>query len=239
MKKAFNRSDFSEGFLDGLPIGLGYLSVSFAFGIFALGEGLTVVEALLISMLNVTSAGQLAAVPIIATLGSYVELILTQLVINLRYSLMSTSLSQRLDKSVSTFDRFVVSFMNTDEVFGVSMSKGRPLSRAYLYGLIILPYLGWTLGTLLGAVAGNILPVLLISALGIAIYGMFIAIVVPETRENKFTLLAVLLAVVLSLLFYYLPYLNLIPRGFVIIIVAAISAAVFAFVAPIKEEEND
>ena len=239
MKKAFNRSDFSEGFLDGLPIGLGYLSVSFAFGIFALGEGLTVVEALLISMVNVTSAGQLAAVPIIATLGSYVELILTQLVINLRYSLMSTSLSQRLDKSVSTFDRFVVSFMNTDEVFAVSMSKGRPLSPAYLYGLIILPYLGWTLGTLLGAVAGNILPALLISALGIAIYGMFIAIVVPETRQNKFTLLAVLLAVALSLIFYYLPYLNLIPRGFVIIIVAAISAAVFAFVAPIKEEEND
>ena len=239
MKKVKAKSPFCEGLLDGLPIGLGYLSVSFAFGIFACGSGMSVIEALLVSMLNVTSAGQLAAVPIIVSLGSYVELALTQLVINLRYSLMSTSLSQRLDGTVRTRDRFLISFVNTDEVFAVSMSKGKPLSRGYLYGLITLPYAGWTLGTLLGAVAGNILPAVVISALGIAIYGMFIAIVVPEARDNKFTLLAVILAVALSLCFYYLPYLRDIPSGFVIIIVATLSAALLALIAPIKEDEEN
>lgn len=237
--KAKKINSYLEGFLDGLPIGLGYLSVSFAFGIFACGSGMTVIEALLVSMLNVTSAGQLAAVPIIVSLGSYVELALTQLVINLRYSLMSTSLSQRLDGTVRTRDRFLISFVNTDEVFAVSMSKGKPLSRSYLYGLITLPYFGWALGTLLGAVAGNILPAVVISALGIAIYGMFIAIVVPEARDNKFTLLAVILAVALSLCFYYLPYLRDIPTGFVIIIAATLSAALLAFIAPIKEDEEN
>ena len=236
MKK---QNTYLEGLIDGLPIGLGYLSVAFAFGIFACSSGLSILEALLISMLNVTSAGQLAAVPIIVSLGSYIELILTQLVINLRYSLMSTSLSQKLDRGVRTIDRFIIAFVNTDEVFAVSVGKGRLLSRSYLYGLITAPYIGWALGTLIGAISGNILPTIVISSLGIAIYGMFIAIVVPEARDNKFTLLAALLALIFSILFYYTPYLSKIPKGFVIIIVATLSAALFAIIAPIKEEEEN
>ena len=178
MEKETN--SFSQGLRDGMPICLGYLSVAFAFGIFTVSHGLTAWEAVMISMTNVTSAGQLAAVPIIAGGGSLFELALTQFVINMRYSLMSVSLSQKLGKSVRLIDRFLISFVNTDEVFAVAISKGEPLGRKYLYGLTLTPYLGWSLGTLLGAVAGNILPAMLVSALGIAIYGMFIAIIVPS-----------------------------------------------------------
>jgi predicted branched-subunit amino acid permease len=229
---------FINGVKDGIPIALGYLSVSFAFGISAVKNGIEGLDAVLISATNLTSAGQVAGIEIIKAGGTLLEMLVTQLIINLRYMLMSLSLSQKTDESFTLLDRLVVSFGITDEIFGVASSKHR-VYPPYMYGLILMPFLGWTLGTFGGAFVGEVLPEALKSSLGIAIYGMFIAIVVPETRENKFTLLAVLLAVVLSLLFYYLPYLNLIPRGFVIIIVAAISAAVFAFVAPIKEEEND
>lgn len=149
MEKETN--SFSQGLRDGMPICLGYLSVAFAFGIFTVSHGLTAWEAVMISMTNVTSAGQLAAVPIIAGGGSLFELALTQFVINMRYSLMSVSLSQKLGKSVRLIDRFLISFVNTDEVFAVAISKGAPLGRKYLYGLTLTPYLGWSLGTLLGA----------------------------------------------------------------------------------------
>ena len=226
------------GIRDGLPICFGYFSVSFAFGIFATGCGLAIWQTLLVSMFNVTSAGQLAAVPIIAAAGSIVELCLTQLVINLRYSLMSVSLSQRLGESVRMRDRFLIAFVNTDEVFAVATSKGSPLGRKYFFGLILTPYLGWSLGTLLGAVAGNILPAVLVSALGIAIYAMFVAIVVPEMRASKKTTLLVLCAIVLSCLFKYLPGLKEIPSGFVIIIVSVLVSALFAAFAPIPDEED-
>ena len=160
------QNSFVQGIRDGIPICLGYLSVSFAFGIFAVDCGLNIWEALLISMSCVTSAGQLAGVPIIATGGSFLELAATQLIINLRYSLMSVSLSQKLGKSVKMADRFAISFVNTDEVFAVSSGKSEAVGKKYMYGLILTPYFGWSIGTLLGAVAGNILPAIVISALG-------------------------------------------------------------------------
>ena len=154
-------NSFLTGLKDGVPIGLGYLSVAFAFGIFAVSSGLSVTEAVLISATNVTSAGQLAAVPIIALHGGFVELALTQFVINLRYALMSISLSQKCDDNVRLRDRFVISFVNTDEVFAVASSKDGKVGRNYLYGLIIMPIVGWVSGTLIGAVSGDILPVLI------------------------------------------------------------------------------
>ncbi|MBE6644327.1 MAG: AzlC family ABC transporter permease [Ruminococcaceae bacterium] len=229
-------NNFKIGVRDGIPIGLGYLSVSFAFGIFAVASGLSVWETLLISMLNLTSAGQLAGVPIIAAGGSLFELGLTQLVINLRYSLMSISLSQRLGESVRVRDRFLISFANTDEVFAVSSGREELLGRRYFLGLIIPPYLGWTLGTLLGALAGNILPGVITSALGIAIYAMFVAIVVPVVRRNAKTALAVFSAILLSCLFFYTPVLNKIPSGFVIVICAVSVSALFALICPIDSE---
>jgi len=230
-------SGFKAGFADGIPIGLGYISVSFAFGIFAVASGLTVWQTLLISMLNLTSAGQLAGVPIIVGAGSLFELAVTQLVINLRYSLMSVSLSQRLGESVRIRDRFWISFANTDEVFAVSTGRGEMLGRTYFFGLVIPPYLGWTLGTLLGAIAGNVLPDIITGALTIAIYAMLIAIVVPEMKRSLSTALAALIAVALSCVFYYTPVLNNIPSGFAIVICAVLVSAVFALVAPIKDEE--
>lgn len=230
--------DFKRGMLHGVPIFLGYLAVSFSFGIFAVGQGLSVIETIFISMFNLTSAGQLAGAPIIAAAGSYLELALGQLVINLRYSLMSVSLSQKLDDTVKLRHRFLIAFANTDEVFAVSASQGTRVSKFYMYGLIIPPYIGWTLGTALGALAGSILPDMVISALGVAIYGMFVAIVVPEMKAHKATALCVLFAVLLSCLFYFLPVLNRVSSGFVIIICAVAASALFAFLAPVPVAEE-
>ena len=232
------KNDFKRGLIHGIPICLGYLAVSFSFGIFAVGQGLSIVEVIMISMTNVTSAGQLAGVPIIAGAGSFVELASTQLIINLRYALMSVSLSQKMDKSVRPVDRFLIAFVNTDEVFAVSAVQPGGVSRSYMYGLITTPYLGWALGTALGAVAGDILPAVVSTALGVAIYGMFIAIVVPDAKKHTPTALCVLLAVALSVLFYYTPGLSSVPSGFVIIICAVIASAVFAAFAPIEVKEK-
>ena len=226
------------GFRDGLPIALGYLAVSFSFGIFAIASGLSVLETVLISMFNLTSAGQLAGVPIIAGGGSMIELALGQLVINLRYALMSVSLSQKFDKRVRLADRFLIAFANTDEVFAVSASQPEAVSRTYMYGLILPPYLGWTLGTLLGALAGSILPASVMSALSVAIYGMFVAIVVPAMRSHKATARCVLFAIALSCLFYFTPVLNTVSGGFVVIICAVTASALFAFLAPISDAEG-
>ena len=232
---------FLKGLADGMPICLGYLSVSFAFGIFSVESGLSVIETLLISMLNVTSAGQLSAVPIIAGAGSMAELALTQFVINLRYSLMSVSMSQKFDGSVRLPDRFRIAFVDTDEVFAVATAQPGKVGREYMFGLILTPYLGWSAGTLAGALAGDILPAVLTSALGVAIYGMFIAIVLPPAKKDRATALCVLLAMGLSCLFRYTPGLSSVSGGFVIIICAVLSGALFALVAPIKtgEESHD
>lgn len=231
-------NSFRDGIRDGIPICLGYLSVSFAFGIFAVGSGLSILEALLISMTNVTSAGQLAAVPIFAGGGTLIELAVSMFVINMRYALMSVSLSQKLGKSVRFADRFLIAFVNTDEVFAVASAKPGSVGRRYFFGLILTPWLGWATGTLLGAVAGNILPAIVISALGVAIYGMFIAIVIPPARKHAATALCILAAVAMSCAFYYIPALKQVPSGFVVIICAVAASAVFALLAPVKEEEG-
>lgn len=231
-------NSFGKGVKDGLPICFGYLSVAFAFGIFALANGLNIAEAVLMSMTNVTSAGQLAAVPIIATGGTLIELAVSQLVINLRYALMSVSLSQKLGPSVRLLDRFVISFVNTDEVFAVASSQEGTVGRKYLYGLILTPFLGWSAGTLLGAAAGEFLPQIVISALGVAIYAMFIAIVLPKAKKHRPTACCVLFAIAMSCAFFYIPGLKDVPTGFAVIICAVIAAAVMAIIAPVGEEED-
>ncbi len=232
-------NSFTKGIKDGLPICFGYISVAFAFGIFAVESGLTVLQALLISMLNVTSAGQLAGVPIMTSGGGLIEIATTQLIINLRYSLMSVSLSQKLGKSVSLADRFIVSFVNTDEVFAVASGRREQAGKKYLYGLILTPYLGWSAGTFLGAVAGNILPEMITSALGVAIYAMFIAIVIPPSKREKNTAKCVVLSIILSCIFYYVPLLKSVPSGFVIIICATVASGIFAFFAPLAQQKEE
>ena len=238
MKQEIKENTFLKGITDGIPICLGYLSVAFAFGIFTVSNGLTSAEAVLISMTNVTSAGQLAAVPIMVSGGTLFELALAQFIINLRYALMSVSLSQKLDKSVKMVDRLWIAFVNTDEVFAVASSK-KEVGKAYMLGLIITPYLGWSAGTALGAIAGNVLPAIVISALGVAIYGMFIAIVVPPAKENKHTLFCVIIALILSCLFKYVPMLSRVPSGFVIIICSIIASAAASLLFPVENEKED
>ena len=232
-------SQYKKGLVDGLPICLGYLSVSFAFCIFAVEKGLSPAEALLISMTCVTSAGQLAAVPIIAGWGRLIELAISQLIINLRYALMSISLSQKLAPDMTTPHRMAISFINTDEVFAVASGQDGTVGKWYLYGLISLPWVGWASGTIIGALAGNILPPLVTASLGVAIYGMFIAIVVPEMKTHRPTALCVAIAVALSCLFYFVPGLNAIPGGFTIIICACAASALMAILAPIPEETDN
>lgn len=225
-----SKNNYFAGLYDGLPICLGYISVAFAFGVFAISSGCTVLESVLISMTNVTSAGQLSGVAIISGGGTLIELALTQFIINIRYSLMSISISQKFDGSIRMIDRFFLAFVNTDEVFAVGHSKYGKLSRNYMYGLITMPYLGWTLGTAAGALAGDIFPQSVTSALGIAIYGMFFAVFVPASKKDRPTALCVLFAVALSCAFRFIPVLSAVSGGFVIIICSVASSALFAFI---------
>lgn len=232
-------SQFFQGIHDGISICLGYFSVAFAFGIFAVSSGLTPLETIQISAANVTSAGQLAAVPVMLSGGTLIELALSQFIINLRYSLMSISLSQKLDSSVKLFHRFIIAFVNTDEVFAVASAK-ESVGKQYMFGLILTPYVGWTAGTAVGAFAGNVMPALVITALGIAIYGMFIAIVVPPARADRHILFCVCLSVALSCLFRFVPFLAKVQTGFVVIICSVLAAAVTAVLFPAEEmKENN
>lgn len=231
-------NSFKKGLKDGIPICIGYIPVSFAFGIFAVENGLTVLQATLISLLNVTSAGQLAGVPIMAT-GTLTEIALSQLVINSRYSLMSVSLSQKFSKSVRFIDKLIISFANTDEIFAIAHSNNGAVGKKYMWGLMLLPIIGWTCGTFAGAFAGNVLPEIVVSALGLAIYGMFIAIVVPVARKEIKTALCVLCAILLSCCFRYIPALSVVPSGFTVIICAVVASALFAVIAPVNAEESE
>ncbi len=233
------QNSFKKGLADGLPICIGYFSVSFAFGIFAVASGLTVLQAAIMSLTNLTSAGQFAAVPIICAGGGLIELAISQLVINSRYALMSVSLSQKLSPSVKGIHRFLVAFGNTDEIFAVSVSRGELVGYKYMYGLILTPVLGWTAGTFIGAVAGNVLPAVVTTSLGVAIYGMFIAIIVPQAKEDKAAAVCVFVSVILSCAFKYIPVLNTVPSGFVIIICAVLASAAMALFAPIKIETEE
>ena len=233
--------EYKKGLLHGLPIALGYISVSFAFGIQATSLGLTPLQAVMISFLNLTSAGQLAGLQLMVAGAPLVEMALTQLTINLRYALMSLSLGQKLDKSMTTVQRLLLSFANTDEVFAVASQQPGKLGKVYLYGLTNGPFLGWTLGTLLGALAGGILPKPVTDALGIAIYGMFIAIILPPFRRSREVRAVILIAVAMSCLFTLLPLFSFLSDGFRIILCAVAASALGAWLMPqpVKNDEDE
>ncbi|MBE5844616.1 MAG: AzlC family ABC transporter permease [Butyrivibrio sp.] len=231
--------EFRRGLTDAIPICLGYLAVSFAFGIQASEAGLSVFQASLMSLTNVTSAGQFSSLDVIKSNASFAEMALLQLVVNIRYMLMSTALSQKLSSKESTLARCLVAYGVTDEIFGLSVTRKGRLHPSYSYGLIICSVFGWVLGTFLGAFAGNIMPDRLISALGLAIYGMFLAIIIPETRESTSVMAVVIGSMVLSSIFTYAPGLRTISSGFRIIIVTVVIASLAAIIFPRKEEALD
>lgn len=228
---------WGKGIRDGLPICLGYLSVSFAFGMMATQGGMSPWVALLISMSNLTSAGQVAGTALILSGGLYLEIAVTTFVINIRYMLMSLSLSQKIDGAMSTLQRLVLSFGVTDEIFAVSMQQKGELGARYLSGLMLTPYLGWSAGTLLGATATGLLPAAVRTALNIAIYGMFLAIIVPPARHSRPVALVIAIAVAMSCLFRWTPGLNRVSTGWVIILCAVAASAFAALRYPVHETE--
>lgn len=230
-------SSYMRGLRYGIPIGLGYLSVSFTFGIMAVSYGLSWWQAVLISMTTVTSAGQFAGIGVMLYPGQYIEMLISQLTINIRYSFMSISLSQKVDSKFKGIYRWLLGFMMTDEIFAVASSETN-VTRSFFAGLSTIPYLGWTVGTLIGALLGNVLPHRLMSALSLAIYGMFVAIVVPEMKRRRTVIFVVIMALIFSCLFYYVPLLNRISSGLSISICAILAAVLGAVLFPVGEEEK-
>lgn len=231
-------NEYRTGLGRGLPVGMGYFSVSFGFGAMAVSQGLRVFDATLISLTNVTSAGQFAGLTVIVAAATLWEMILTQLIINSRYALMSLALSQRMGQRIGFLPRLVIAFFNTDEIFALAMARIEPLTVPFMLGLGTLPIAGWTLGTLCGALAGSILPASIQAALGVMLYGMFIAIVVPPAKKEKEILVTVLLAMALSTLFTLVPLLKQVSAGISIVICTVAAAAVCAVLFPIPDEKE-
>ncbi len=227
---------FYRGMRDGLPIGLGYFAVSFAFGIQAKQIGIAAYQAFILSATNLTSAGQVAALTVIETAGTLTTMALTQLVINLRYCLMSCSLSQKLDPRTPFFHRFIMAGGVTDEIFGLGISAPGCLSPFYLYGMMALAIPGWASGTLLGALSGELFPTALTNALGMALFAMFVAIVVPTAKTDKRVLAVSVAAVILSCLLTAAHDLLPLSPGMRVIVVTLIVAGVAALLCPLKED---
>lgn len=230
--------EYQFGVQTGLPVGMGYFSVSFGFGAMAAAQGLKALDATLISITNLTSAGQFAGLTLIVAGVTLWEMVLTQLVINSRYALMSLALSQRMGERIGLLPRLLIAFFNTDEIFALAMARVEPLTVPFMLGLGTLPLIGWTLGTLCGALAGSVLPVSIRAALGVMLYGMFIAIVVPPAKKEAKILAAVVLALILSSLFAWVPALKTVSAGISIVICTVAAAAVCAALFPVREEEE-
>lgn len=233
------KQEFMEGIKDGIPICLGYFSVSMAFGLSVVLNGMPVWSAVLTSLTNVTSAGQFAGTNLLLAGAPIIEIIMTTIIINMRYFLMSLSVSQKVDSKMTLLQRMAVSFGITDEIFAVSMGRKGSLTAVYMAGLILTPVFGWTMGTLTGAVASSLMPEALSQAMGIALYGMFIAIIVPDAKTDKNVFYTIIMAIAASYAFTYLPMLNKISSGWVIIIITIAVSAIAATLFPIKIEDEE
>ena len=229
-------NSYFSGMRAGMPVCIGYFSVSFGFGAMAIAQGLTIWESILISASNLTSAGQFAGLTVIAAGAAILEMVLTQLVINSRYALMSLALGQRLGPNVGLGKRLLMAFFNTDEVFALGMSRGKDLTPGFFVGAGTVAAIGWISGTALGSLAGSLLPLSVRAALGVMLYGMFIAIVVPQTRQEKPILICVALALVFSCLFTWVPVLNQVSAGLAIVFCTVAAAAICAVLFPVEEE---
>ena len=231
-----NLQHYSRGVRTGLPVGVGYFSVSFGFGAMAAAQVIKALDATIIYLSNLTSAGQFAGLTLMVAGATIWEVVLTQIVINSRYALMSLALSQRMGSHIGTLPRLLIAFFNTDEIFALAMAEKQPLTVPFLLGLGLTPILGWTAGTLCGALAGSVLPLSIRTALGVMLYGMFVAIVVPPAKEEKSVLATVIAALVLSCLFKWLPVLSGVSAGIAIVCCTVLAAAVCAWLFPIEEE---
>lgn len=236
MNNKTNFKDYLIGMRLSIPVFVGYFSVSFGFGALAVTRGLSALQAVLISITTLAGAGQFAGLAVISAGAPLIDMIITQLVINSRYSLMSLALSQKMGTRIGFFPRIFIAFHNTDEIFALAMEYDKPLTVPFMMGLGILPIIGWTSGTFFGAVAGTFMPQSVRTALGVALYGMFVAIVVPQAKKSKPLLVAALISVGLACVFRWTPYLKNVTEGIAIVICAIIASAVCAVLFPISEE---
>lgn len=236
MKSSVDR--YIDGLKKGLTIGLGYIPVSFTFGFMAVSGGMPAWIAVFISMSNLTSSGQFAGTQLIFAGASYLEIAITTLIINIRYSLMSLSLSQELVPKTSVLHRLLFSFGITDEIFAVASMEKEQIDHVFMYGLITLPFIGWTAGTVLGAFSTGILPDSLKGAMGIALYAMFIALIIPPSKHSRPVLIIVLISIAITCIIKYLPILSFISSGFRIIIASVLAAGIGTFLFPEATEEE-
>lgn len=227
-------NEFKKGCQKGVAIALGYFPVAFSFGVLVVSNGLPLGLATLISLTNLTSSGQFAGVSLMVAQASYLEVALTLLMINARYFLMSLSLSQKIDQKMNTLQRMIISFGITDETFSVASLEDGVLTFRFMLGFITTPILGWTLGTLCGETLMNFLPSSIQNAMGIALYGMFLAIIVPASAKSKKILEVVLVSGMVSIIFYYVPIFNLLSSGLKLILATLIGAVYGAWRYPVE-----
>lgn len=233
-----NRAWFLRGLRDGVPIGLGYLAVSFTLGIAARNAGLTAFQATLTSLLNNASAGEYAGFTVIREDAGYLQMVIMMLVANARYLLMSCALSQKISPETGLVPRMIIGFEVTDEIFGVNMAVPGMLNPRYTYGVIVPSLLGWSSGTCLGVVMGNVLPASLTSALSVALFGMFLAVIIPPARQNRVLAVLILVSMAASFALSKIePFASLSSGMRVIILTVALSAAA-AYLFPVHDEEG-
>ena len=229
---------FSKGARAGIPIAIGYFAVAIALGISARKAGITPFQASITSLLINASAGEYAGFTLIAAGATYLEVIFMEAVANARYLLMSTALSQRLETGTGLGKRLLLGFTVTDEIFGAAISLDGPISPYFSYGAFVVATCGWTSGTLFGALLGEILPVSVVTALSVGLFGMFISVFIPEAKKNKIVAVLVALSIVVSLAFAKLPYISAIPEGVRVIIITLLISVGAAFLFPIKDKEE-
>lgn len=227
-----------EGFRDGIPIGLGYLAVSFSLGVAARNAGLSAFQGFLVSLLNNASAGEYAGFTVIAADGAYFEIFLMTLIANARYLLMSCALSQKFSPDTPLIHRIFVGYDVTDEIFGITIARPGVLDPFYSYGAILIAAPAWAGGTALGVIAGNLLPARAVSALSVALFGMFLAVIIPPARKNRVIALFVLVSFAASFAAAYLPLLSQLSGGTRTIILTVLISAIAAILFPVSEEEN-
>ena len=238
MEQQNDRISFLKGMRDGVPIALGYFAVAFTLGITAGKAGMNALQSSLMSAMMLASAGEFAAISMIGSGAGVMEMIVTTVVINMRYLLMSSALSQKVQPNRPFLHRIFMSYAVTDEIFGISMTVPGKLNPFYQYGAASVAAPGWVLGTFLGTMVGMILPAPVMSAMSVAIYGMFLAVVIPPARKNKIIATVVVISMSVSLLFQSIPGLKNISSGFQIILLTVLISAAAAILFPVQEEQH-
>ena len=236
---AQNKTTFFQGIKDGIPIGLGYIAVSFSLGIAAKNAGLTPFQAFLSSALCNASAGEYAGFTLIAAGAAFLEIALVTLIANARYLLMSCAMSQRIDPHMPFFHRFLMSFYITDELFGIAIARPGYLNPYYTYGAVLFAAPCWSFGTALGAIAGNLLPTRLVSAFSVALYGMFLAVFIPPARKSKVICGLIIVCFFASYCAAYLPVISELSEGIRTILLTVLISVGAAILFPKKQTEEE